>query len=84
MKHMTLCLRIQFDGPSGQNVSETDIYVLMPWLRNILTNFGLAHPRPTNVEKPPSHYGTSDIDMYWDVVSTNVRIRLLLLHCHSQ
>lgn len=73
---ITLCLRIQFDGPSGQNVSETDVHSLMPWLRNILTNFGLPHPRPTNVVKPPSHHGTSDIDMYWDVESTNVRI-----HC---
>jgi hypothetical protein len=79
--HLTLCLRLQFDGPSGQNVSETDIPLLLPWLRNILTNFGLPHPRSTNVVKPPSHSGTSNIDMYWDVVSTNVRTRFL--HTHS-
>ena len=80
--HMTLCLRIQFDGPSGQNVSETDTRSLMPWLRNILSNIGLPSPRPANVVKPPNHNGTSDVDMYWDVVSTNVRTRFL--HSHPQ
>lgn len=80
--HITLCLRIRFDGPSGQNVSETDIHSLMPWLRNILTNFGLPHPKPLNVEKLPSHYDTSDIYMYWDVMYKNVRIRFL--HRHPQ
>ena len=82
MNYLTLCLRLQFDGPSGQNVLETDIYLLMPWLRNILTNIGLPHPRPANVVKPPSHGGTSDIDMYWDVASTNVRV--CFLHSHHK
>ena len=80
--HMTLCLRIRFDGPSGQNVSETDIHSLMPWLRNILTKFRLPHPKPLNVEKHSSHHGTSDINMYWDVEPKNVRIRFS--HRHLQ
>ncbi len=78
--YMTLCLRIQFDGPSGQMVLETDINPLLPWLRNILTNLGLPHPKQANVLKPPTYNRTSDIDMYWDVVSKNVRSCFLRRH----
>ncbi|KAI9441373.1 hypothetical protein H4582DRAFT_1378279 [Lactarius indigo] len=79
--YITLCLRIQFDGQSGQNVSETDVHSLVPWLRSVLTNVGLPHPRPTNVVKP--HHGTSDIDMYWDVVSTNPVIKHVCDRCQT-
>jgi hypothetical protein len=75
MKTITLALRIQFGGQDGLKVSNTSpahISSLAPWLRVILSDLRLPHPKQSNIVKPTSN-STGVIDMYWDVETGNVR-----------
>ncbi|KAI9451777.1 hypothetical protein F5148DRAFT_1289913 [Russula earlei] len=74
----TLALRILFRGRARLRVlrtSKDDISSLLPWLRDILTDLRLPHPKSSNVIKPNDT--TSAIEMYWDVEFAQVGPRTL-------
>lgn len=71
----TFALRIQFKGYNGQKVlrtSQDDIQSIVPWLKAILTNLHLPHPKPTNVLK--SIDTSSIIEMFWDHAESTERL----------